>query len=116
MTYQKGNSSFAKEENTPIYDGFIGAEEWPSKQRKRSVTHGLRTFADFRHSGKGVKDGNFAGGDGEPRLLFDQTFDGMDEAAKQFDALVNEARSQGFKVMSMWDELEFEERLRTSKR
>ena len=67
-------------------------------------------------TGKGVENGKFAGPDGEPRLLFDKDFDGMDAAARHFEELVKQAVAEGFKIMSMWDQIEFEEKLRASKK
>ena len=66
--------------------------------------------------GKGVENGEFAGTEGEPKLLFDQDFDGMDVAARQFDKLVKEAEAEGFKIMTFWDQIEFEENAKASKK
>jgi hypothetical protein len=67
-------------------------------------------------TGKGVEDGKFAGADGAPRLLFDEDFDGMDAAVTQFEKLENQAVEEGFKIMSLWDQIEFEEKLRASRK
>ncbi len=66
--------------------------------------------------GKGVENGKFAGTEGEPKLLFDQDFDGMDAAAEQFDKLVKEAEVERFKIMTFWDQIEFEEKAKASKK
>ena len=66
--------------------------------------------------GKGIENGKFAGTEGEPGLLFDKEFNGMDAAAKQFDQVVKEAVAEGFRIFSMWDQIEFEEKARASRK
>jgi hypothetical protein len=66
-------------------------------------------------AGKGIEGGKFAGPQGEARVLFDKDFNG-EEAAKQFNDLVTEAEGNGFARMTFWDQIEFEEKLRASKR
>jgi hypothetical protein len=79
-------------------------------------TIGIFQVYALEGTGKGIENGKFAGSDGEPRLLFDKDFNGMDAAARQFDEIVNQAVAEGFKIMSMWDQIEFEEALRASKK
>jgi len=62
----------------------------------------------------GIKDGKFAPSDAEPTVLFDQDFDGLDSAAKQFEQLIAGAQKQGFKPITMMDILEFEDKARRS--
>ena len=62
--------------------------------------------------GKGVKDGKLATSDEEPRVLFDEDFQGLDAAAKKFQALVAEAQACGFKPITLMDLLEFEAKLK----
>ncbi len=62
----------------------------------------------------GIKDGKFAQSDAEPTVLFDKDFNGLDEGANQFDQLVSEARKLGFKPITTWDILEFEDKARRS--
>ncbi|WP_158791508.1 hypothetical protein [Granulicella sp. L60] len=70
---------------------------------------------ELEGAGNGVENGKFAGPQGEPNILFDQDFEGMDDAAKQFNVLVKEAESQGFKMMTFWDQIDFEEKLKASR-
>jgi len=48
---------------------------------------------------------------GEPKVIFDKDFDGLDAAAKQFEKLVDESKKLGLKERSMMEILEFEDRL-----
>ena len=62
----------------------------------------------------GIMDGKFAPSDTEPTVLFDQDFNGLDSAAKQFDQLIVDAQQRGFKPITMMEILEFEDKLRRS--
>jgi hypothetical protein len=62
----------------------------------------------------GIKDGKFAPTDTEPTVLFDQDFNGLDSAAKQFDQLIADAQQRRFKPITMMEILEFEDKLRRS--
>jgi hypothetical protein len=62
--------------------------------------------------GKGVTDGKFAGTEGEPTVRFDKDFDRLEEGAAQGKALVKQAEAEGFRQMTIWDQIEFEERAR----
>jgi hypothetical protein len=65
--------------------------------------------------GKGIENGKFAGTQGEPRLLLDREFENMDEAARQFKELMTEAELEGFQPMTIWDQIEFEDKARASR-
>jgi hypothetical protein len=77
-------------------------------------TSTLGTFQVYGLAGAsgGVKDGKFTTSDEEPTVLFDQDFNGLDSAAKQYERLIAEARQQGFKPVTMMEYLEFESKLR----
>jgi hypothetical protein len=60
--------------------------------------------------GKGIKDGKLATSDEEPRVLFDEDFQGLDAAAKKFEELVAEAQTRGFKPITIMDVLNSEAR------
>lgn len=62
--------------------------------------------------GKGIENGQFAGTTGDPKLLDDKEFRAIDAAAKHFQSLVKSAQSDGFKVFTIWDQIEFEEKAR----
>jgi hypothetical protein len=85
----------------------ITSNEFNSTQGKFQV-YGLEGASG------GIKDGKFAASDAEPTVLFDQDFDGLDSAAKQFEQLVGETQKQGFKPITMMDILEFEDKARRS--
>lgn len=55
-------------------------------------TSTLGTFQVYGLEGAsgGIKDGKFSPSDAEPTLLFDEDFNGLDAAAKQFEHLVKE--------------------------
>jgi hypothetical protein len=61
----------------------------------------------------GIKEGKFTTAD-NPKLLSDDDFEGFEAAAKKFDELARAAEAQGFRVVSMMDELEFQAKLRQS--
>jgi hypothetical protein len=47
-----------------------------------------------------------------PSVLFDRDFTGLDAAIEKFRGLVKEAEEQGFKRVTLIDELEFQAKLR----
>src|SRR5208337_5124489 len=47
-------------------------------------------------TGNGIQNGKFATSDDEPRILFDQDFQGLEAAGKQFDDLVKQTEADGF--------------------
>lgn len=66
--------------------------------------------------GKGIRDGEFVGGDDNPKVLFDKDFDGLDAAADEFHKLLKDAEANGFQSMTFWGNIEYEQKLRASKR
>jgi hypothetical protein len=97
----------AAESGSPFREFVITSNEFNST---------LGTFQVFVLEGAsgGIKDGKFAASDAEPTVLFDEDFDGLDSAVKQFDRLVTEAQQQGFNAITMMEMIEFEDRLRRS--
>jgi hypothetical protein len=77
-------------------------------------TSTLGTFQVYGLAGAsgGIKEGKFTTSDEEPTVLFDEDFDGLDSAAKQYEQLVAEAKQRGFKPVTMMEYLEFESKLR----
>jgi len=61
--------------------------------------------------GNGIRNGKFAISDDEPRILFDQDFDGLEAAGKKFVELVKQTEADGFTPISLWDIVEFERKL-----
>ncbi len=95
-----------------------------SRAKSRSIALTLNefnsTFGVFQvlaleGTGSGIENGKFAGPQGDPRILFDEDFQGINDAAKQFGELVKNAESRGFKMITFWDQIEFEEKLRAFK-
>jgi hypothetical protein len=66
-------------------------------------------------TGKGIRDGKFAKPDEEPKVLFDGDFQGFDAAAKKFKQIVEEAIANGFKQVTLMDEMEFQMKLKGAK-
>lgn len=97
----------AAEPGSPFREFVITSSEFNST---------IGTFQVFGLEGAsgGIKDGRFAQSDAEPTVLFDQDFSGLDAAVKQFDQLVSDARKSGFKSITMWDILDFEDKARRS--
>jgi hypothetical protein len=77
-------------------------------------TLGIFQVLGLEGASGGIKDGKFAPSDTEPTVLFDQDFNGLDSAAKQFDQLIAAAQQRGFKRITMMEILEFENKLRRS--
>ena len=61
---------------------------------------------------KGIANGKFTGTEDEPALLFDQEYTTLEEAAKQLRDLTSKAEQEGFRQMTLWDQIEFEEKAR----
>jgi hypothetical protein len=64
----------------------------------------------------GIQNGKFATSDDEPRLLFDEDFQGLEAARNKFDDLLNTAQKEGFKLTSIIEFLEFEQKLKTPRK
>lgn len=79
-------------------------------------TRGVFQVYALEGIGNGIENGKFAGTETEPTLLFDKEYEGMDAAAEQFAKLVKEAEALGFKAMTFWDQIEFEEKARASRK
>jgi hypothetical protein len=99
----------AAEAGSPFREFVITSNEFNST---------LGTFQVFGLEGAsgGIKDGKFAPSDAEPTVLFDKDFDGLDSAVKQFDQLVTDAQQRGFKPITMMEMIEFEDKLRGSRK
>ena len=65
---------------------------------------------------KGIADGKFAGTEDDPALQFDQDFTSFADAGKKVMELATEAEAEGFRQMTFWDEIEFDEKARQSLR
>jgi len=65
--------------------------------------------------GNGIQNGKFATSDDEPRVLFDQDFEGLEVAGKKFGEIIKQAQADGFEPITFRDMLEFEAKLQTSR-
>jgi hypothetical protein len=65
-------------------------------------------------TGNGIQNGKLAISDDEPSILFDQEFNGLEAAGRQFKDLVKQSEADGFVRMTFWDILEFEAKLQAS--
>jgi hypothetical protein len=62
--------------------------------------------------GKGIQDGKFVGTEDDPTLLMDEDFQGADAAGKRFHEILKGSVENGFKPVSLWDEMEFQANLK----
>lgn len=63
----------------------------------------------------GISDGRLVTSGGELTVLFDKDFNGLDSTAKQFRQLIEEAGQGGFRQVTTWEILDFEDKLRRSR-
>src|SRR6185437_14952594 len=62
-------------------------------------------------TGGGIREGQLVG-DENPRVLFDEDFQGLDAAGKKFDELVKDSEASGFRRVTLMDEMEFQAKLK----
>jgi len=62
-------------------------------------------------TGEGIRDGKLATSESEPTVLFDEDFQGLDGAGKKFDELLKQSRAEGFKPVTLLDEMAFQAKL-----
>jgi hypothetical protein len=77
-------------------------------------TQGIFQVLALEGIGKGIEGGKFAGSRGDPQVLFDKDFRGLDEAGKKFGELVVAAERDGFMRITFMDIIDFEEKARGS--
>jgi len=75
-------------------------------------TQGIFQLYGLEGTGDGIRDGKLAISEGDPRVLIDADFNGLDEAVKKFAQIVKETQAQGFKEVTVMDELEFNAKLK----
>jgi len=75
-------------------------------------TQGIFQLYGLEGTGDGIRDGKLAISESDPKILIDADFNGLDEAVKKFAQIVKETQAQGFKEVTMMDELEFTAKLR----
>jgi hypothetical protein len=75
-------------------------------------TQGIFQLYGLEGTGDGIRDGKLAISESDPKILIDADFNGLDEAVKKFAQIVKETQAQGFKEVTMMDELEFSAKLR----
>ncbi|SRR5258708_5185566 len=75
-------------------------------------TQGTFQVYGLEGTGNGIRDGKFATSGDDPKVLFDDDFNGLQAAVQRFTRMLEEANAQGFKEVTMMDELEFNAKLR----
>ena len=75
-------------------------------------TQGIFQLYGLEGTGDGIRNGKLAISESDPKILIDADFNGLDEAVRKFTQIVKEAQAQGFKEVTMMDELEFNAKLR----
>lgn len=85
----------------------ITSNEWNS-------TQGIFQVYGIEGTGKGIRNGKLAVSENDPTILFDKDFQGLDAAGKQFDQMMQDAQAQGFKPVTLVDELEFQAKLKNA--
>jgi hypothetical protein len=85
----------------------ITSNEWASP-------FGVFQVYCLQGTGQGLKDGTLHVG--PPELLFDNDFQGQADAEKQFAELVKQAESEGFRVPSSIEMLEFQAKAQEQRR
>ena len=83
----------------------ITSDEWNS-------TRGIFQVYALAGVGKGIQNGKLAVSTDDPKVLFDQDFQGLEAASKKLTEIVEEAVAEGFKPVSLIDVLEFEAKRR----
>jgi len=107
----RGNQALWK--GDPDEDG-SGFRQFLITSNEFFSTAGAFQVYGLEGTGKGIKDGKLATSDEEPKLLFDDDFNGLEAASKKFTQLVTQARKEGFREMSFIELLEFESKLQGS--
>jgi hypothetical protein len=82
----------------------ITSNEWNS-------THGTFQVYALEGTGEGIRDGKLAVSADDPKILFDGDFQGLEAAAKKLGEIVKEAQAQGFRLVTLMDELKFQAKL-----
>jgi hypothetical protein len=77
-------------------------------------TAGIFQAYALEGTAKGVKDGALLISDQDPKVLFDEDFNGLDSAVKKVKTMVEASEKVGFKVMTMMDHMDFLEKQRQS--
>jgi hypothetical protein len=83
----------------------ITSNEWNS-------TQGTFQVYALEGTGKGIRDGKLAVSSEDPKVLFDGDFQGLDAAGEKFDQIIKEAQAQGFRLVTLIDELKFQAKLK----
>ena len=83
----------------------ITSNEWNS-------TQGIFQVYGLEGTGRGIVDGRLAVSDSAPAVLFDGDFQCLDAAGEKFQQIVREAQEQGFRPVTLMDEMQFQAKLR----
>jgi len=82
----------------------ITSNEWNS-------TEGTFQVYALEGTGRGIVDAKLSVLP-QPTVLFDGDFQGLDAAGEKFEQITKEAQAQGFRSISLIDELEFQSKLK----
>jgi len=80
-----------------------------------NATEGTFQVYAVEGTGRGMAESTMAGAQ-EPAVLFDSDFEGLAAAGKKFTELVADAKSRGYSVLSLFDELDFQTQLKEQSR
>jgi hypothetical protein len=101
----KGNPS---EPGTQFRQVVMTSDEWMTNQ-------GMFQVYALEAMGNGIVEGKFFISP-NPVVLFDDDFKASETAGEKFRQIVKEAQEQGFRAVSLFEELEFQARRRATSR
>jgi hypothetical protein len=106
-------------ENEVMWGGDPAVAGTPFRQFVITSNEFVSTLGTFQVYGLeaasgGIKDGRLTTS-GEPSVVFDKDFDGLNAAVKQFEELTKAAEKVGLQRTSMMQILEFEDKLRRAR-
>jgi hypothetical protein len=99
----KGDSS---EKGATFRQAVITSDEW-------AWDVGTFQLYALEGTGKGISKGKFST-EPDPRVLFDGDFKSLEAAHTKFDEIVKQAEAEGFRAVTIIEELEFQANLRAS--
>ena len=109
--FVRGNQSLwkgdAAQKGAQFRQVVITSDEWMLSDGKFQV-YALEGI------GNGIEAGKFSTVP-TPKVLFDGDFDGEKAAADKFQEIVARAESDGFRAVTLFEEMEFHEKLRSSR-
>ncbi len=74
-------------------------------------TQGTFQLYALEGTGKGIQNGKLTVSEDDPHVLIDHDFKGLDSAGKKFTQVVKDAIANGYKPITLMDEMEFQAKL-----